>query len=313
MRKPAVSSGHRDYLSFHGSPGRAPWVSRPVLEGTLSGDTYTTLNKYVWEGGSYYDPLMYSLIGGSWRYHMYDGLGSTRQLLQHSSPYNVTDTYQYEAFGNLLSSTGSTANPYRYVGSLGYYQTGNDLMHLGARYYMPEAGRFIQRDPLPFADNQYGYVDNDPSSSVDAAGARPVKPNDPRFPQHPSHGWVPVLLNKACIEAAVRNAYAITNKHFPGTRGELNGPEDAYRHCVWACLVRKTCGGAAYNSAVIDHENSGAPWARGHWDPTSSPMDLANDEMGRKMSCQKGSCESRCADAYHKGLLYVLPKSYWSP
>jgi len=121
---------------------------RPVLEGTLSGDTFTTTAKYVWEGNSYYSALIYSMLGGAWRYHLYDGLGSTRQLMLHASPYTVTDTYSYEAFGDLLSSTGSTANPYKYVGSLGYYQTGNDLMHLGARYYMPEVGRFLMRDPL---------------------------------------------------------------------------------------------------------------------------------------------------------------------
>ena len=122
---------------------------RPVLEGTLSGDVYTTNAKYVWEGNSYYSALIYSMLGGAWRYHLCDGLGSTRQLLQHLSPYSVTDTYSYEAFGNVLSSTGTTPNPYQYVGSLGYYKSGDPhLLHVGARYYMPEAGRFLTQDPL---------------------------------------------------------------------------------------------------------------------------------------------------------------------
>jgi RHS repeat-associated protein len=144
---------------------------RPVLEGTLdSYGNFTTLNKYVWEGNSYYDPLMYSLIGGSWRYHMYDGLGSTRQLMLHVNPYTVTDTYSYEAFGNLMSSTGTTANPYKYVGSLGYYQTGNGLMHLGARYYMPEVGRFAGADPIWGMLQRYAYVANQPLNYVDPEG-----------------------------------------------------------------------------------------------------------------------------------------------
>jgi RHS repeat-associated protein len=143
---------------------------RPVLEGTLSGDTYTTTAKYVWEGDFYYDPLIYSLIGGSWRYHMYDGLGSTRQLMLHFSPYTVTDTYSYEAFGNLMASTGTTANPYKYVGSLGYYQTGSSLMHLGARYYMSEVGRFMSPDAIA---RIRGYVscNNNPVGYVDPTGA----------------------------------------------------------------------------------------------------------------------------------------------
>ena len=133
--------------SNHAYPDR--WLQydgdRPVLEGTLSGDTYTTTAKYVWEGESYYSPLISEYVG-SWRHYLYDGLGSTRQLLDASQ--NVTDTYSYEAFGTSKGATGSTANPYRYVGSLGYYQTGSSLMHLGARYYLPEVGRFTTVDPV---------------------------------------------------------------------------------------------------------------------------------------------------------------------
>jgi len=109
---------------------------------------------------------------------LYEGLGSTRQLLDSSQ--TVTDTYQYEAFGNLMASTGSTPSPYRYVGSLGYYQIypplagGLSLMHLGARYYMPQVGRFATYDPATrrhaVAAHKYLYVSNDPVGSVDPTG-----------------------------------------------------------------------------------------------------------------------------------------------
>jgi RHS repeat-associated protein len=141
---------------------------RPVLEGTLDGDTFTTTNRYVLEGDSYYAPLIFASIGGNNRYYLYDGLGSTRQLLD--SDQDTTDTYQYEAFGNLMTSTGSTPNPYRYVGSLGYYQTGSSLMHLGARYYMPGIGRFIGPDPVTQGSNYYDYVGARPVGFVDPTG-----------------------------------------------------------------------------------------------------------------------------------------------
>jgi RHS repeat-associated protein len=141
---------------------------RPVLEGTLSGDTFTVNNRYIIEGNSYYDPLISASIGGSNRYYLYDGLGSTRQLLD--SNQTVTDTYAYEAFGNNMGSTGTTPNPYRYVGSLGYYQTGSSLMHLGARYYMPEIGRFLQRDPSRLDAYPYAYALGNPVLSRDPSG-----------------------------------------------------------------------------------------------------------------------------------------------
>jgi RHS repeat-associated protein len=140
---------------------------RPTAEGTLSGDVFTTTARYEWEGDSYYSALVSASIGGLNRFFLYDGLGSTRQLLDDNQA--VTDTYVYEAFGNSMGSTGSTPNPYRYVGSLGYYQTGNSLMHLGARYYLPEVGRFVQRDAVRIGP-PYAYALNTPTKYGDPNG-----------------------------------------------------------------------------------------------------------------------------------------------
>lgn len=41
-----------------------------------------------------------------------DGHGSVRQLADKSG--KVTDTYVYDAWGNLISSTGDTENSYLY-------------------------------------------------------------------------------------------------------------------------------------------------------------------------------------------------------
>jgi hypothetical protein len=38
---------------------------RAVLGGTISGQTWTTRTKYVWEGDSYYDPLVITMVGGA--------------------------------------------------------------------------------------------------------------------------------------------------------------------------------------------------------------------------------------------------------
>lgn len=168
--------------------------------------------------------------------------------------------------------------------------------------------------------NLYAYVGNNAVGAVDPYGTRTVLPGDPRWPMpSPYSAWDKlrrsgvVTVHYQCIQNAVSNAYAILRKHFPKVRrGELNGPQDAFRHCVWACLVRKTCGADAYNCAVIDHENPDAPWARGKWDRIGSPMDLANDEMGRKCSTSRNqSCEDCCLQQLKSGNLYILPPRYW--
>jgi RHS repeat-associated protein len=176
-----AADGIRLRVQESNNPNPDRWMQydgvRPALESLLDsqGNLQTILAKYVWEGNSYYDPLVFGYIGGAWRHPLYDGLGSTRQLIKQSDQ-TVTDTYQYEAFGNLLSSTGSTPNPYRYVGSLGYYQTGSSLMHLGARYYLPEVGRFTAPDGLARGTvnrsprSPYAYAQSCPSVRVDPMG-----------------------------------------------------------------------------------------------------------------------------------------------
>jgi len=121
---------------------------RPVVEGTLSGDTWTTTAVNYWEGPTYYSPLASRYLpsgGGAYNY-LADGLGSTRQLMRNTT-HAITDTYMYDAFGNTLTSTGTTDNPYRYVGGLGYRAGGGYLAQLGDRYYAAETGVLMQADP----------------------------------------------------------------------------------------------------------------------------------------------------------------------
>jgi RHS repeat-associated protein len=79
-------------------------------------------------------------------YHS-DMLGTTRALT--AADQSLTDTYAYTAFGSRVASSESTANPYRYVGKLGYYQEAAlDGCYLRRRYYTPGTGRFVSRDPV---------------------------------------------------------------------------------------------------------------------------------------------------------------------
>jgi RHS repeat-associated protein len=101
--------------------------------------------------------------------HLYDRLGSTRQLLDSNQA--TTDTYSYYAFGEVRTSSGSTTNPFKFVGRLGYYDDPSaDLQYLRARYYAPGCGRFLTRDPLVARWPSYVYADNSPAGRVDSSG-----------------------------------------------------------------------------------------------------------------------------------------------
>lgn len=79
-------------------------------------------------------------------YHT-DSLGSTRALTNVSQV--VSDTYLCDAWGNPISSTGTTVNPFRWVGNVGYYfDTATGLFYIRARTYQPTIARWTSVDPL---------------------------------------------------------------------------------------------------------------------------------------------------------------------
>ncbi len=55
----------------------------------------------------------------------------------------ATVTYDYDAFGNKVNSTGTTPDNYLYRGE--QYDSDLGLYYLRARYYNPLAGRFMSR------------------------------------------------------------------------------------------------------------------------------------------------------------------------
>ncbi len=106
--------------------------------------------------------------GGNSYFHLKNGLGSITTLTDNTE--TVVNTYEYDAFGNVVSSTVSIANPYGYTGRKLDNESG--LMYYRVRYYDPGIGRFISADPIAFAGgiNFYVYVRNNPVNFVDPLG-----------------------------------------------------------------------------------------------------------------------------------------------
>ena len=104
--------------------------------------------------------------------YLYDGHGSVVGLVNESG--KVTDTYAYDAFGNLISSTGSTENYYRYCGEQFDETTG--LYYLRARYMDTSTGRFISQDTYqgtindPVSLHKYLYANANPVMYSDPSG-----------------------------------------------------------------------------------------------------------------------------------------------
>lgn len=133
-------------------------------------DDDETIARYVQEPSLYGEAISQER-GGDTRYYHYDGEGNTIDLTDENE--NVTDTYEYTAFGEEVARTGSTVNPFGYKGSLGYYtNTDTDDTYVRARTYEPKIGRWMSPDPLLLLGypSTYLYADNTPVVLQDPSG-----------------------------------------------------------------------------------------------------------------------------------------------
>jgi RHS repeat-associated protein len=150
------------------------------------------------------------VISGTWTpsFYGYDGGGSVRQLTNAAG--TVTDTYNYDAFGNLLNSTGSTPNNYLYRGE--QFDPSLNLHYLRARYYNPAIGRFMGRDPFggyldePATLQKYLYTGSDPVNWVDPSGRDTIELT---------------LIDKIVILGVASGATAVAATHTTTNSGAL--------------------------------------------------------------------------------------------
>jgi RHS repeat-associated protein len=120
--------------------------------------------------------------------YLYNGLGHVGQLLDWTPLENwqqlglssaadwhasrIVAAYDYDAFGRLRRADGAYAvvNPFRY--STKFQDDESGLIDFGRRFYDPDLGRWLSRDPLQEAGglNLYAYVENNPANRLDPDG-----------------------------------------------------------------------------------------------------------------------------------------------
>ncbi len=114
------------------------------------------------------------LVGSTWTpsFYGYDGHGNVRFLT--NTPNTVTDSYDYDAFGIPIRTSGTTANQFLYSGERNDNSIG--LYDLRARYYNQATGRFWSMDPYPgklrrpSALHKYAYTADNPVNYIDPTG-----------------------------------------------------------------------------------------------------------------------------------------------
>ncbi len=118
---------------------------------------------------------------GTMYYYLRNAQGDITGIVDTSG--NVVTEYVYDAWGNVISTTGSKSttvgkySPFRYRG---YIYDDSGLYYLKTRYYDPTMERFVCADGYAstgvglLGTNSFAYCNNNPSTLKDSGGTRTV-------------------------------------------------------------------------------------------------------------------------------------------
>ncbi len=189
-------------------------------------------------------------------FYGYDGGGSVRLLTDATG--TVTDTYDYNTWGNEVNTTGSTPNAHLYRGE--EYDSDLGSYYLRARYFNPVAGRFLTRDSRdaelldPTTFHRYLYAAGDPVNRRDPTG----------------HGAVMDWGFLVDVDQVLINA----------TKATLVTATAVMIDCIWE---------TEFNWMAVATAAAGAPTFGPMWDQPLSPL-----LMAAGCSTGKWTCNARC-------------------
>jgi RHS repeat-associated protein len=146
--------------------------SQVLEEFTSVSSGATNLTRVYTYGSGLISQDWYSDSSWSLSYYGYDGHGNVRLLTVSGGA--ITDTYTYDAFGNLIHSTATTPNDNLYNGEK--YDKDLGLYDQRARLLNPITGRFWTQDRYegnqsdPISLHRYLYAADDPVNKIDPSG-----------------------------------------------------------------------------------------------------------------------------------------------
>ena len=230
-----------EYLTLNGK------VARETIR---TNNTLTAVLDFIYDESGKPFALKYSTNGTSFEtyYYVLNLQGDVVKLIHYipGFEYESVATYEYDAWGNIVSSSGRLAeiNPLRYRGY--YYDSETGFYYLQSRYYDPANRRFINADSYISTNsidmisyNMFAYCGNNPVIHFD-----------------PSGHFLEELLNH--FTEALQNVSGIFA--FAGGVSQLDSPAPGPADAVAAIIAGATaigCGIYALGEAVCSSSNSG--------------------------------------------------------
>jgi RHS repeat-associated protein len=217
-------------------------------------------------------------------------VGTVRLLTDSTG--TVTDTYDYDAWGNAVNTTGSTPNVYLYRGE--QYDADLGLYYLRARCFNPATGRFLARDPAagqvrnPITRHKYLYGNGDPVGNSDPSGRGGGVGTWPG-------AWPETTATPGRSTSEYVRMYTFFALPFIGMFAEVVVPSADDINCVW--VAADSVVEAAYMRAVLSdfvwvtpNRPPGRPGS-GNLPPSMPPRNLPQPGGGKCGAC---NCAIKC-------------------
>jgi len=146
---------------------------------------------------------------------------------------------------------GTTVNPYRFGGQVGYRQDSVSTQYVRARHLDTSKGRWVSRDPIGFEGghvNLYAYVENNPVMRIDPSGLLSWNITYGHFCGPQTKAGKPPPINKvdACCQTH-DNCWERSKCTFAkGSWGARSGPCKTCNDALCACIKAHPCPSVAF-------------------------------------------------------------------
>ena len=146
---------------------------------TICNPSSVTTNSYTWgldlsgsaQGAGGIGGLLWETQATTNCFVAYDGNGNVTALVDANTGA-LDAQYDYSPFGETIRASGplAKANPFRF--STKYTDDETGLLYYGFRFYAPQLGRWVNRDPIQEQGgrNLYGFISNESINHLDKLG-----------------------------------------------------------------------------------------------------------------------------------------------
>ena len=252
-------------------------------------------------------------VDGAFHVPCYDHNGNVVRYVSETG--TASAQYVYDPYGNVVESSGPLADTFDFGFSTKCRDRETGLVAYQRRFYSPDLGRWLNRDPIEErgGENLYAFCGNAPSQNFDLQGyssIADIRTTVDRIRR----------LSDRFSEAmsSLQECIGKINSWRPGGSNDSMA-DDKYRHCVASCEIAKSCGdklslalgalkelrdvmfGLPQNIAAA----LGATGAEMNLDSlfngdtyADSLKDLTADVMGVDLKNAKGGCECACKQYY---------------